>query len=240
VRRADRIDRFFATLPEAQGGAILQLVRRMGEGMLWAVRTFAAQGGELRSDGQLSRYCFEVLGNPILFAEEMQRLDCGLAPEVETARVELAASVGESVQLANVARDLEKDCASGVFYLPQLKAADDASRAAVIAAARLRLLVRAVECGRAFLPFISGIPSPRVSLARGAAMMMALFALSFWQGIAERLGLRIDKRGERITKTISIGLVVRAVFSRAGSDAILTSLDLRFAEAQERLALRDS
>ncbi len=239
LRHADRVDRFFATLPEAQRAAILRLVRRMGSGMIWAVRTFAAQGGELQSDEQMSRYCFEVLGNPMLFAEELQRIDCGLTPEVEPARVALAATVGESVQLANVARDLEKDCANGVFYLPQLKAADGASRAVAIAAARRRLLVRAVECGRAFLPFMSGVPSPRVSLARGAALLMALFALSFWQGIAERLGFSIDERGDPITKTNSIGLVVRGVFSRVGFDAVLAHLDLRFADAQARLALRD-
>jgi phytoene/squalene synthetase len=236
LERAERVDRFFVALPADQRAAILRLVRRMGEGMIWAVRAFAAQGGALESDEQLSKYCFGVLGNPILFAEEMQRLDRGLAPELPPERVALDARVGEAIQLANVARDLEKDCAAGVWYLPELKRASPAELPSAIAAARRRLLARALALGRAFEPCLRGIPSPSVSLARGAALLMALFTLSFWQRTAERLGLELVPRRDRVTPARSVALVARAVFSRRGSDAVLARLDRVFDEAARRLA----
>jgi phytoene/squalene synthetase len=237
LEQAARVDRFFLTLAPPQREVILRLVRRMGEGMIWAVRTFAAQGGALQDDAQLSRYCFAVLGNPMLFAEEMQRLECGLDPVVGEDRIVLAAAVGEAIQLANVARDLEKDCAHGVCYLPELAQAAAGERDRAIARARRRLLARALERGRSFQPYMSGIPSPRVSLARGAALLMALFTLGFWQRTGERLGLELQPRRDRVTRARSIALVARAVFSRAGYDAVLARLDRIFEEAARRLAL---
>ncbi len=235
--RAARVDAEFLALPPRQRAAILRLVGRMGEGMLWAVRTFAAQEGALADDGQLARYCFGVLGNPIVFADEMQRLECGVEPaEPDAARIALAASVGEAVQLANVARDLEKDCARGVFYLPELRRAPPGELPGAIASARRRLLARALALGRAFQPFLAGIPSPAFSLARGAALLMALFTLAFWQETARRLGLELHSRRYRITPARSVALVACAVFSRRGYDAALARLDRIFAEAAERLA----
>jgi phytoene/squalene synthetase len=223
---APLVDRFFLTLPSDQRTVILRLVRRMGEGMVWAVTTFDAQQGALADDEQLSRYCFEVLGNPMLFAEELQRLECGLPADVPPERVALAAQVGESIQLANVARDLEKDCAHGVFYRPRLKEAARAGAperlAAEVARARRELLERALDCGRAFRPFMAGVPTPRVSLARGGALLMALFT-------------PIATKGERIHPLASIALVLRAVFSRAGFDAVLARLDRGFEEGARRL-----
>jgi len=235
LAQAPRVDHLFLALPAAQQAVIVRLVRRMADGMIWAVRTFAAQGGALASDEQLTKYCFGVLGNPILFADEMQRLACGLEPEVDGARRELAGKVGEAIQLANVARDLEKDCVAGVFYLPEIKRAGAAELPAAIAAARRKLLVRALELGRAFRPFLAGIPSPRISFARGAALLMELFTLAFWQGTAQRLGIDSPRR-DRITPARSARLVVRAVFSRRGFTDVLVRLDRVFVEEAERLA----
>jgi phytoene/squalene synthetase len=235
LARAERIDRFFVTLPAPQRDVIVRLVRRMGEGMIWAVRTFAAQGA-LDGEEQLSRYCFEVLGNPILFAEEMQRLESGLAPEVGADRRALAAEVGEAIQLANVARDLEKDAAAGVFYLRSLQQASPAERPAAIADARRRLLGRAVVTGRAFRPWMAGIPSPRVSLARGAGLLMALFTLGFWQATARRLGLAIFSDATRVTRWRAFRMVVRSVSSRRGHEAVLAEIERSFNEAAERFA----
>lgn len=236
LARAEQVDRFFLSLPAPQRAVILRLVRRMGEGMIWAVRTFAAQGGELADGEQLSRYCFEVLGNPMRFAEEMQRLRCGLDPAVASERVRLAAEVGEAIQLANVARDLEKDCAQGVFYLPALRAARGGELPAAIAAARRELLCRALERGRAFRPYMAGIPSSAVSLARGAALLMALFTLAFWQRTAQRLGLGSPPARDRMTRAKCFALVARSVISRAGHDAVLSRLDRIFEEEAVRLA----
>jgi phytoene/squalene synthetase len=237
LARAERIDRFFLALPAPQREVILRLVHRMGEGMIWAVRTFAEQGA-LDGERQLSRYCFEVLGHPILFAEEMQRLESGLPPEVGTDRRTLAAEVGEAIQLANVARDLEKDCAAGVFYLRSLQQAPLAERPAAIAAARAALLARAVVVGRSFRPWMTGIPSPRVSLARGAGLLMALFTLGFWQGTARRLGLEIFPEATRVTRLRAFAMVARSVSSRRGHDAVLAQIERSFAEAAARLASR--
>jgi phytoene/squalene synthetase len=202
--------------------------------MIWAVRTFAAQGA-LDGAAQLARYCFEVLGNPILFAEEMQRLESGLAPEVGAERRAFAAEVGEAIQLANVARDLEKDCAAGVFYLRSLQQAAPAERTTAIAAARRRLLARAVVAGRAFRPWMAGIPSPCVSLARGAGLLMALFTLAFWQGTARRLGLAIFPDATRVTRMRAFRMVARSVSSRRGHDAVLAQIERSFGEAAARL-----
>jgi farnesyl-diphosphate farnesyltransferase len=237
LARAERVDRFFLSLPAPQRAVILRLVRRMGEGMIWAVRTFESQRGALDGEAQLSRYCFEVLGNPMLFAEEMQRLEMGLAPEVGADRKALAAEVGEAIQLANVARDLEKDCAAGVFYLRPLQQASVGERPAAIAAARRQLLQRAVVVGRAFRPYMAGIPSPRVSLARGAGLLMALFTLGFWQGTARRLGLAAFPAETRITRMRALRMVVRSVSSRAGNDAVLAQVERSFGDAAARLAI---
>jgi len=236
LARADRVDRFFLLLPAPQRAIILRLVRRMGEGMLWAVRTFAAQGGALDGQQQLARYCFEVLGNPMLFAEEMQRLEMRLDPEVGAERRALAAEVGEAIQLANVARDLEKDCDAGVFYLRALMEAPAAERPAAIAAARLALLRRAVVVGRSFRLYMAGIPSPRVSLARGAGLLMALFTLAFWQGTARRLALPIFPDELRVTRMRALRMVARSVSSRRGNDVVLAQIERSFGEAAARLA----
>jgi phytoene/squalene synthetase len=240
LRRADRVDRFFAGLPSAQRAVIVRLVRRMGEGMIWAVRTFAAQGGALDGEEQLARYCFEVLGNPMLFAEEMQRLEMGRAPEVDAARRDLAARVGEAIQLANVARDLEKDCAAGVFYDRALRDAPAAQRPAAIAAVRRRLLARALDRAAAFRPYVSGIPSPRVSLARGAGLAMVLFTLAFWQRTARRLDLALFPDRELVTTKRGLAQVARAVFSRRGCESVLARVERCFAGAALRFRAEGS
>jgi phytoene/squalene synthetase len=145
------------------------------------------------------------------------------------------AAVGEAIQLANVARDLEKDCAAGVFYLRPLQQASVAERPAAIAAARLHLLQRAVVVGRAFRPYMAGIPSPRVSLARGAGLLMALFTLAFWQGTARRLGLEIFPNATRVTRMRALQMVARSVSSRRGNDAVLAQIERSFGEAAVRL-----
>src|SRR5262249_9728478 len=148
----------------------------------------------------------------------------------------LAAEVGEAIQLANVARDLEKDGAAGVFYLRSLQQASSAERPAAIAAARRELLGRAVVVGRAFRPWMAGIPSPRISLARGAGLLMALFTLGFWQGTARRLGLTIFSEATRVTRWRAFRMVARSVPSRRGHEAVLAEIERSFGEAAEQSA----
>ncbi|MGD8668343.1 MAG: squalene/phytoene synthase family protein, partial [Desulfobacterales bacterium] len=87
VNRSAFVDYHFGLLASSQQAAICRLVRRMGEGMIWASRVFGKQDGTLQTPGQLSRYCWHVLGTPILFADEMQRLDQGLSPQIAEARL---------------------------------------------------------------------------------------------------------------------------------------------------------
>ncbi|MSR46384.1 MAG: hypothetical protein EXS13_04880 [Planctomycetes bacterium] len=239
LAHADRVDRVFVTLPVAHQAVVVSLVRRMGGGMRWAVATFGAQGGMLRNDAQLSRYCFEVLGHPMCFAEELARVEMGKPAVLAAERVALAAEVGEAIQLANVARDLEKDTAQGVCYLPELAATGRPASVDAVAAARRKLLRRALTLGPRFAPFMAAIPSPRISLARAGGLLMALFTLAFWQGTAERLALPIVTDRERVTPFRSFGLVVRSVFSRASFVATLVRLEAAFTAAGRRLAALD-
>src|SRR5262249_32857001 len=154
-----------------------------------------------------------------------QRLEMGLPPEVDGARRELAAAVGEAIQLANVARDLEKDAAAGVYYDPSLRSVPRERLPAAIAAVRGRLLRRPVALGLAFRPYMEGTPSPRVSLARGAGLALLLFTLAFWQGTARRLGLERFEKSSFVTPMRASGWIVRAVFSRRGCTAVLAQIE---------------
>src|SRR5262249_59995358 len=89
--------------------------------------------------------------------------------------------------------------------------------------------------GQACRPYLAGIPSPRVSLARGAGLLLALFTLAFWQRTAERLGVPPGPRHQRVTRTSSLTMVLRGVFSRAGFETVLKRLDRVFAKSAERL-----
>lgn len=235
LEHAERVDHCFATLPPAHQAVVVRLVARMGAGMRAAVATFAAQGDCLQDEQQLSDYCFGVLGQPMRFAEELARVECGESPDVPAERVVLAAAVGEAIQLANVARDLEKDTAIGRCYLPELAAAGRPAAAPAIAAARRRLLARALAQGVHFADYLTAIPSPRLSLARAGGLLMALFTLAFWQGTARRLDLAIFAPAERITRWRSTVAALRSVFSRAAAVASARRLAESFAAAGRRL-----
>jgi phytoene/squalene synthetase len=231
VNRAHLVDRVFAELEPSHQEAIRRLVRRMGEGMVWASRIFAEQGGVLRSPGQLSRYCWHVLGTPLLFAEEVQRLDQGLSVEVSEARLRSCALVGEVVQLANITRDLEKDCDRGIFYHPDLPAADGAERARRIQEVRAQLVLRALRLAAELRPFVESIPGPRVSLARGGAVMMVVTTYAYYLRASKKADLPAFREGERLTR-------LGAAFSwgRCVLSAKATGLFLRRIEEQMQTA----
>jgi phytoene/squalene synthetase len=213
LARAERVDTCFAALAPAHRAVVVRLVRRMGASMRAAVATFAAQGMQLRDEAQLSAYCFGVLGQPMRFAEELACVEAGRDAELPPERVALAAMVGEAIQLANVARDLEKDTAHGLCYLPELAAAGRPAAAAAIAAARRKLLERALLLGARFDDWLIGVPSPRVSLARAGGLLMALFTLRFWQATSDRLALSIIARDERIGRLGAAVALSRSVLS---------------------------
>lgn len=200
VNRSALIDRNFDSLDLPQQDAIRRLVRRMGEGMIWSSRIFAEQDGILRTPGQLSRYCWHVLGTPVLFADEVQRLDQGFTAEIDDARMRLCAAVGEVVQLANITRDLEKDYERGIFYHPDLPGLKGIQRQQCIRKVRSELVLRAIRRFRQFPKFFGAIPAPRISRARGAAMLLIITTYAYYWRAAQRVGLPAFDDQQRITR----------------------------------------
>jgi phytoene/squalene synthetase len=225
VNRAGLIDRTFNGLDRHQQEAICRLVRRMGEGMIWSSHIFAEQDGVLRTPGQLSRYCWHVLGTPILFADEVQRLDQGLAPEVGDARLRSCAVVGEVIQLANITRDLEKDFERGIYYHPQLSGLNCSSREQCIREVRSQLLLRAIRRFREFPKFFKAIPAPRISRARGAAMLLILTTYAYYWRAAQKIGLPAFDRRQRITRFSGTLTWIKCIFSRRAANRFLQWLE---------------
>ena len=225
VNRADLIDRNFDHLNGRQQQAICRLVRRMGEGMIWSSHIFAKQHGVLQTPGQLSRYCWHVLGTPILFADEVQRLDQGLAPEVGDARLRSCAVVGEVIQLANITRDLEKDFERGICYHPQLSNLDGSSREQRIREVRSQLVLRAIRRFREFPKFFESIPAPRISRARGAAMLLIITTYAYYWRAAQKAGLSAFDDRQRITRFSGSFTWIKCIFSRQAANRFLRWLD---------------
>ena len=233
VSRSALVDSIYCELPPDHRAAIRRLVRRMGTGMIWATETFIRQGGSLRSSEQLSRYCSSVLGNPVLFAEEMQRLDMGLPPQLAEDRRKMCAFVGEVVQLANITRDLEKDCRRGVYYHSALAdCSSEQERAEVIGPVRRELITRAFGLGRVFRPFVAGIPSRNQSLARGSALLMILFTVAFYQGAARRAGLPVAE-WETLSRRRAAWVWLWGTLSRNATSRYLSRLESDLATAFE-------
>lgn len=233
VNRADLIDRIFIQLPDAHQQAIRRLVRRMGEGMIWSSRVFAQQNGILHSPGQLSRYCWHVLGTPILFADEMQRLDQGLSIAAGDARLRSCAIVGEVIQLANITRDIERDYERGIYYHPDLAVLDGIGRGDRIRDVRSQLVLRALRLAVEFRPFVDAIPTPRISLARGAAILLVVTTISYYIHAAKNAGLPAFHDHERITRLGGAWTWFKCIFSRKA-----TSVFLRWLEQTVQIAFK--
>ena len=225
VNRADLIDRSFDHLNGHQQEAICRLVRRMGEGMIWSSHVFAKQHGVLQTPGQLSRYCWHVLGTPILFADEVQRLDQGLAPEVGDDRLRSCAIVGEVIQLANITRDLEKDIDRGICYHPQLSGLDGSSREQSIREVRSQLVLRAIRRFREFPKFFESIPAPRISRARGAAMLLIITTYAYYWRAAQKAGLPAFDARQRITRLRGAFTWIKCIFSSRAASRFLRWLE---------------
>jgi phytoene/squalene synthetase len=234
VNRADLIDRTFIQLPQMHQQAIRRLVQRMGEGMIWSSRVFDEQNGVLRSPGQLSRYCWHVLGTPILFADEMQRLDQGLPYEVEDARLRSCAIVGEVIQLANITRDLERDYVRGIYYHPDLPGLEGDQRENRICDVRSQLVLRALRLAVEFRPFVDAIPAPRISLARGAAVLLVMTTIAYYMRAARKADLPAFYRSERITRLGGTLTWLKCIFSRKATSAFLKSVERKVRAAFAR------
>jgi len=234
VNRASLIDSMFKRLDARHQQAIGRLVRRMGEGMIWSSRIFAEQSGILRSPGQLSRYCWHVLGTPMLFADEMQRLDQGLPIEVSNARLRSCAVIGEVIQLANITRDLEKDYERGIYYHPDLTGHNGAGREQRIRGVRSQLVLRALRLSPEFRPFVESIPAPRISLARGAAMLLVITTFAYYWRAAKKAGLPAFHDSERLTRFGAAYTWLKCIVSPKSTSIFLTWLEQTVQVAFER------
>ena len=234
VNRAEYIDCVFNRLQHEHQDAIRRLVRRMGAGMIWSSRIFAGQGGVLITPGQLSRYCWHVLGTPILFAEEMQRLDQGLPTKIEAERLRSCAVVGEVIQLANITRDLEKDYERGIFYHPDLPGLEGAQREKRIQDVRSQLVLRALRLAPEFRPFIESLPATRISLARGAGMLLIITTFAYYWRAAKKAGLAAFHQHERISRFGGAITWLRCIFSPQATFRFMRVLEQRFQAAFER------
>ena len=234
VNRAPDIDRNFERLERPQQDAVRRLVRRMGSGMIWSSRIFARQRGALQTPGQLSRYCWHVLGTPILFADEMQRLDQGLSPQIDDARLRLCATVGEVIQLANITRDLEKDYERGIYYHPQLPGLEVARRDQGIREVRSQLILRAIRRFREFPRFFNAIPAPLISRARGAAMLLIITTYAYYWRAARKVGLPAFDERQRITRFGGAFIWLKCVLSSRAAARFMKWLDKTVLIAFER------
>jgi phytoene/squalene synthetase len=234
VNRADLIDLIFNELPDLHQQAIRRLVQRMGEGMIWSSRVFGEQHGILCSPEQLSRYCWHVLGTPILFADEMQRLDQGLPVEVGNARLRSCAVVGEVIQLANITRDIERDYERGIYYHPDLPGFSGIDREQRIRDVRSQLVLRALRLSSEFRPFVESIPAPRVSLARGAAVLLVITTIAYYIGAAKKAGLPAFHERDRITRLGGALTWLKCIFSPKATALFLRWLEQTVEAAFER------
>ena len=225
VNRAPDIDRNFERLDRPQQDAVRRLVHRMGAGMIWSSRIFARQEGILQTPGQLSRYCWHVLGTPILFADEIQRLDQGLSPQVDDTRLRLCATVGEVIQLANITRDLEKDYERGIFYHPQLPGLEGARRKQCIREVRSQLILRAIRRFREFPRFFDAIPAPLISRARGAAILLILTTYAYYWRAAQKVGLPAFDDRQRITRFGGALIWLKSILSPRAASHFLKWLE---------------
>lgn len=197
VRRAELVDAVYSTFDEQTRGVVRDLVRDMADGMCWSSATFAAQGGVLLDDGQLSSYCRHVLGNPAVFGIRMLKLEHGHSAELTAAEHEDAMLVGEMVQIANITRDIEKDLTRGIAYVASLKAdlgrdalaERDADLIERCRAAREHLLRFALSRAPAYRRVMESLPLPRWSVGRGSAVLMLLFTERYFRGCARRVGI---------------------------------------------------
>lgn len=234
VNRAAFVDHHFHRLTYLQRATICRLVRRMGEGMIWASRIFKKQDGALQTPGQLSRYCWHVLGTPILFADEMQRLDQRLSPQIGEDRLRQCAVVGEVIQLANITRDLEKDVRRGIFYHPQLPGTEDSRREQGIRDVRAQLVLRALRGFRMFPPFFNAIPAAPISRARGAAMLLIITTYGYYWRAAQKAGLPAFDKQQRITRLNGVFIWLKCVLSPRAATRFLSWLDTTVKSAFER------
>lgn len=221
VERADLVDRVFTTFDVATRDIIADLVRDMAEGMRWASSVFAAQGGALDGEDQLSTYCAHVLGNPVVFMIRLLRLQNGRPPALGPEERTRALEVAELTQLANVTRDIEKDIRRGICYSALLRpdlgrdVSGDESAMERVRVVRERLLRIALRRAPSYGRLVDSLRLPRLSFTRASAVVMLLFTERYYRRCARRVGLPGWRGPDTPLAILTRGLIAAASPRRA-------------------------
>jgi len=186
VDRCEMVDAVYRSLPFDVQQSITELVRSMADGMVWSTDRFERQGGILDNGEQVTRYCRNVIGNPVLFILGL------MSSKVPTPAAERDAfAVGEMIQLANITRDVEKDLARGIGYHPALKpflgnVGDAVKIGETVQRVRDELVARAMSLVPAYRRLLSGFE--HAIAIRTAAVLMLGFTELHYRGCLARSG----------------------------------------------------
>ena len=181
VQKAELVDAVYNTLPLHQRQEIAELIDSMAEGMAWSSERISDQGGVLIGDGQLFQYCHHVIGYPAMFSISL--IAGATAPMSDDGR-----AVSEMIQLANITRDLEKDLARGVAYVPSLRPYLGTVDAPAVELERERLLDLAIGRAPAYRRLYETADLRRRPSARVAAVLMMLFVDLHYRSMARTVG----------------------------------------------------
>jgi phytoene/squalene synthetase len=236
VHKADLVDRVFASFDAPIRAMVRELVSNMAEGMCWSSATFEEHGGVLHGEERLSRYCRNVLGNPVVFSVRLLRFTYGADAALDSGEHEAAMQVGEMVQLANITRDVEKDLGRGIAYDasrredlgqdPRRGAPTDAGLVARCRDVRERLLRMALRRAPAYGRVVEAIHLPKWSIARASAVLMLLFTERHFRDVAHRVGIAAWN-GPQATLAL-LARSIPAVVSRSAAEREIARIERAF------------
>jgi len=229
VERCHLVDQALTTLPAADRRNITDLVQAMAEGMVWSSRRFMEQGGVLVDGGQLSRYCHNVIGGPILFT-----LGLVVDAELTAEQHHDALAASELIQLANITRDVERDLERGIGYHPSLLPHLGSTRApGPVREARRKLMAHALPHASAYTRLAEELTARRFSLTRASAVLMLLHTDRHYRWCARRIEHPVWQGPNRTTTIILSSLL--AAFSHRWSRRIMRRVEHDFLAAAEAI-----
>jgi len=197
VQCCNRIDAVYLTLSQEHQNGIQEMIQAMAPGMANSSALFQQQGGALETLSQREDYCDVVLGNPLALGLRIAK--GSTLTYVERSSIQ---KISIFIQLANITRDIEKDCLRGICYHPALKTylGKDAP-AELYQQIRGDLLSEALQHANSFREVANTIPARKLSLVRSSALMMVLFTDRYYRFCAKKAG---RKPWQGISSTLAI------------------------------------
>ncbi|MEA1902999.1 MAG: squalene/phytoene synthase family protein [Actinomycetota bacterium] len=221
IDRHHLVDEVFFELEDDTRERVGRLIRDMATGMIEFSGIFEAQGGVLEDEQQVLDYCHRVIGLPALFVMETLLGDLSGNHRAD------ALEVSELIQLANITRDVEKDLRRGIAYHPALKehlaSEVETATADAVARARRDLMFLATRRAASFRRLVDAVELPRLSPARGAAVLMMLFTARHYRNCALEVGLNPRSSGSRVSTMVLSAF--RAAISPWWADSVLLRVE---------------